>query len=383
MHQCKLGEHDRHTCPEAIVPCLNAGYGCTELMRRRYTTGHIEHCPASVVLCQFSHQRTEPVCVKATEIHHTPSVSEEDELIDQKFLEGDLNVWRTERLEVTKHLDKHTSWRPQWVEKIASKKASDGIAVVESEATSNEYNETDDPSSPNLSHETNIGLMTKGYWVAKRQFTPKVLNLRRRACIDTRVTTKEDPFFTTRVLPQNRRCCVFTCGEVVRRDEFSSHWKTLHLDIQLTDLVRRCPMRTYGCQYGVLDVAPQPKGSVLDYDGETDCFLYKPPSVVVTQETTIDTSSSQYAAEIQKRQELALYGYEDVEEESFDVLGQLPAEVLMVICGFLDSQSPVGPGSSESLLEESVSESSEEGWNRVPSLGTRQFWIVGTWSKGM
>ena len=336
MHQCKLSEHDRHTCPEALTPCLSAGYGCTEVMRRKEITGHIQHCPASNVVCQFSHQRTEPSGVKAIEVPHVPSFSEEDELIDQKFLEGDLNVWEKERLEVTANSEKRTFPLPHWIEKIANKKAAGGVAAIQPEAYL-EPNETGDLSPPDLTLETNVGLMTKGYWVAKRLFTPEVLILHKRTCIDTRVTVKEDSYYTTKVLPHNRRCCVFTCSEVVRRDEFSSHWKTLHLDIQLSDLVRRCPMHVYGCQYGVLDIAPRPKGSVLDYNKETDCFLYKPPSV--TLETATDTSSSQYAAEIQKKQELALYGYEDVEEESFDVLGQLPAEVLMVICGFLDSQS--------------------------------------------
>ena len=295
-------------------------YGCTELMRHEDINSHIEHCPASNVVCYFSHQRIEPNHQESSNLPYISSISGEDELIDQKFLEGDLNVWRTENLQVIENTEKENESQ-KWVEKI-------GEEIDKSFAS----------SPPKLSLECHAGLLANRLWVAKRQFTLRMLNLRRRACIDTR-TTDNFGYITGRMFSQNHRCCDFTCGEVVRRDEFSSHWKTLHLDIQLTDLVRRCPMHTYGCQYGVLDVAPQLKGSVLDYDRETDCFLYKPPSVVVTQETTIDTSSSQYAAEIPKRQELALYGYEDVEEESFDVLGQLPAEVLMVICGFLDSQS--------------------------------------------
>ena len=137
-----------------------------------------------------------------------------------------------------------------------------------------------------------------------------------------------------------RYCCTFCCNEIVRRDEFAAHWKNLHLDIQIDMpvMVKRCPLRSYGCKHGELSLLPSPKGASLNYNMDSDTTLLQLP-VTTCEEEVGRALSSNYAAKIRQKQELAMYGYEDESEESYDVLGQLPAEVLTAVCEHLDSLS--------------------------------------------
>ena len=71
---------------------------------------------------------------------------------------------------------------------------------------------------------------------------------------------------------------------------------------------------------------------------DSDTTLLQLP-VTMCEEEVGRALSSDYAAKIRQKQELAMYGYEDESEESYDVLGQLPAEVLTAVCEHLDSLS--------------------------------------------
>ena len=81
-------------------------------------------------------------------------------------------------------------------------------------------------------------------------------------------------------------------------------------------------------------MTPDPSGASLEYLKEADCIALRLPDHT-TSESQSETVHSAYAQHIQKKQELAFYGYG--EEESYDVLSQLPAEILMKICSALDS----------------------------------------------
>lgn len=318
MHTCKLEEHIEHTCPEAIVPCPCATYGCNETMKRKRIGTHIQRCPASIVKCKFSHQRIKTPSLGLVNIAQpAASCSFSDEiLVDQALLDGDLEVWKTDKLELL---------------------TLDGKVKLLAPNSSEEF---DTDEIPSLSYDTEVGVMTKQYWTMKKRYAAEVANLSKRACIDCDVSHENDPFFnrSKKKTKPVIKACTFMCNEIVRREEFPDHWKSIHLDIQLGDLVRRCPMRLYGCQFGVSHLTPQPEGSQLEYDKNNDCFLYKMPSFV-QQQPSQEPNNSLYAAEIEKKQELALYGYGSFDEESFDVLGQLPTEVLMIMFRFLDSQS--------------------------------------------
>ena len=53
MHGCKTKEHTSELCPRSLVPCVNAVYGCEQTMERRKLANHVQHCPASVLICKF------------------------------------------------------------------------------------------------------------------------------------------------------------------------------------------------------------------------------------------------------------------------------------------------------------------------------------------
>ena len=86
MHLCKLDEHLEHVCSEAHVPCLNAIYGCEEMMRRGNLLTHLEHCPASIVMCRFSHDRM------SMDFLGEKDCSPREPLLDEKVLLGDLAI---------------------------------------------------------------------------------------------------------------------------------------------------------------------------------------------------------------------------------------------------------------------------------------------------
>lgn len=56
-HACKQDEHEAFFCPSAVVPCINSGYGCPVNMARSKLNSHLEHCPASVVICSHEWNR--------------------------------------------------------------------------------------------------------------------------------------------------------------------------------------------------------------------------------------------------------------------------------------------------------------------------------------
>eukprot|EP00096_Caligus_rogercresseyi_P014909 TRINITY_DN7374_c0_g1_i1.p1 TRINITY_DN7374_c0_g1~~TRINITY_DN7374_c0_g1_i1.p1 ORF type:complete len:579 (+),score=86.04 TRINITY_DN7374_c0_g1_i1:76-1812(+) len=51
FHACKEFEHMEYLCPNARVPCLNAGYGCELQIPRRELASHLTVCPASLIVC--------------------------------------------------------------------------------------------------------------------------------------------------------------------------------------------------------------------------------------------------------------------------------------------------------------------------------------------
>ena len=133
----------------------------------------------------------------------------------------------------------------------------------------------------------------------------------------------------------------FHCNEIIRRDEYSSHWKNIHLDIQLDfrECIRRCPLQIYGCMHGQKNLVPHPLGSHIDYNNDRDLFSFVPATMCTESDTSdVHPMQSEYLTRIQKKRELALFGYGD-EEESYDALSQLPMEILLCILCCLDSLS--------------------------------------------
>ena len=73
---------------------------------------------------------------------------------------------------------------------------------------------------------------------------------------------------------------------IVRREEFAAHWKNLHLDIQIDKpvMMQRCPLHSYGCKHGELNLFPSPVGASLDCDLVSDATLLKLPTTIQEEE---------------------------------------------------------------------------------------------------
>jgi hypothetical protein len=290
LHGCKLDEHSRHTCPAALVPCTNACFGCEAVLPRAKLGSHLAHCPANVAHCHFSYDRA------IRNVHSTlQTVDARDEerqsYIDEKALGADLALAEKEE----RFYGRRSNGEPFHF----SLDAHPGSSLTE-------------PGSKST---------------ARTQNLPP----RDRVCIAASVER-----YGLRGIYTLHYFC-FPCNEIVRRDEFSTHWRDCHVGVQtrLSHIVERCPLRDYGCQYGVLRLTPTPNGASLDYLSEADCVAVKFPDHT-TKDCECQPLPGSYAQHIQKQQELAIYGYGD-ESESYDVLSQLPVEILMKICGCLDS----------------------------------------------
>lgn len=264
LHRCKWPDHDRHTCPEALVTCINAELGCKEMMSRKALGPHLLRCPASILQCRFTYTRC--VAAKLGEC----ALEEPSVLIDEKLLEGDMKLLQ------------------------------------------------DSPKPPCLG----LAVENCGY-----------TSMHRGTCPLTEATARGRLCTTA---GSDKR--VFYCNQIIRRDEFVSHWLSYHLEIQVGPLVERCPLLMYGCTHGQNNLLPSPAGTTLNYDKENDSFLAKSPEhSSIDQSISQPAEPSQYANKIQERKELAAYGYGEEDDESYDVLGQLPVEALLNVFNYLDS----------------------------------------------
>ena len=287
LHRCKTEEHVLHTCPASYVPCINSGFGCEALLPRAKLGSHLKHCPASVVQCRFSYDRT---------ASDAPSVvpEESDLLVDEESLLADGTLAQQDgRL-----LD------------------SSGERAAQLPQFSIDCDPGDDLINPS----------------SKSTARKLTLSPRTRVCIAATVTQ-----YNYNSNPTEKHYFCFPCNEIVRRDEFSSHWRDGHLRVQtnMSTIIKRCPMRVFGCTHRQIHMAPNPSGASLRYLQGADCIAVKLPEYK-EGEYSSEAVPGVYAQHIQKKQELAHYGYGE-EEESYDVLSQLPVEILMEVCSHLDS----------------------------------------------
>ncbi|KAJ8342734.1 hypothetical protein SKAU_G00326620 [Synaphobranchus kaupii] len=121
----------------------------------------------------------------------------------------------------------------------------------------------------------------------------------------------------------NKSSSVFTflCGHFYRRDEFPSHFKNVHLDIQsgLNGwFEQRCPLAYLGCAYSQKRFQPSTHRATVTYNQELSTFTLRPevsPSLYQGVKTV--TTIRKHA-------------------RNLDSVSRLPFEVLVHIAGFLD-----------------------------------------------
>nr|XP_056709057.1 F-box only protein 30 [Euleptes europaea] len=117
-----------------------------------------------------------------------------------------------------------------------------------------------------------------------------------------------------------RSMFTFVCGQLFRRNEFSSHFKNVHGDIHAGLngwMEQRCPLAYYGCTYSQRRFCPSTQGAKIIHDRHLRSFGVQP-------------CISTVLIEPDKRCCLGLRS---------DHLSSLPFEVLQHIAGFLDGFS--------------------------------------------
>ncbi|XP_038155538.1 F-box only protein 30a [Cyprinodon tularosa] len=121
---------------------------------------------------------------------------------------------------------------------------------------------------------------------------------------------------------KQRSMFTFVCGQLFRRDEFSSHFKNVHGDIHAGLngwMEQRCPLAYYGCTYSQRRFCPSVQGFRIIHDRHLGSFGVKPGLPLKTG----DNHSRKT-----RRMDFQC-----------DQFSSLPFEVLQHIASFLDSFS--------------------------------------------
>uniref|UniRef100_A0A8C2BIG3 F-box protein 40, tandem duplicate 2 n=2 Tax=Cyprinus carpio TaxID=7962 RepID=A0A8C2BIG3_CYPCA len=124
-------------------------------------------------------------------------------------------------------------------------------------------------------------------------------------------------------LRHNKSTSAFTflCGHFFRRDEFASHFKNVHLDIQSSLsgwFEQRCPLAYLGCTFSQRRLQPSTHRAKVSYNQDLSIFTLTPevPASLMSDSQTVPLK--------------AHIKYEDS-------LSNLPFEVLCYIASYLDS----------------------------------------------
>lgn len=125
---------------------------------------------------------------------------------------------------------------------------------------------------------------------------------------------------------KQRSMFTFVCGQLFRRDEFSSHFKNVHGDIHAGLngwMEQRCPLAYYGCTYSQRRFCPSTQGSRIVHDRHLGSFgvQFNAPPLPSP------------AGRVGAKRKTCQYGYQ------CDHLSTLPFEVLQHIASFLDGFS--------------------------------------------
>ncbi|XP_053504749.1 F-box protein 40.1 [Ictalurus furcatus] len=130
---------------------------------------------------------------------------------------------------------------------------------------------------------------------------------------------------TESVTNRHNKCSsafTYICSHSYRRNEFSSHYKNVHSDIQFCLngwFEHRCPLAYLGCTFSQRQLRPVTHKAMVSYDKDLSTFTLRPevPSILYEGVTTMTME--------RKR------------ARNQDALSKLPFEVLIHIAGFLDS----------------------------------------------
>lgn len=121
---------------------------------------------------------------------------------------------------------------------------------------------------------------------------------------------------------KQRSMFTFVCGQLFRRDEFSSHFKNVHGDIHAGLngwMEQRCPLAYYGCTYSQRRFCPSVQGFRIIHDRHLGSFGVQ-PGLPLKNGDILPRKPRRFTSQC-------------------DQLSSLPFEVLQHIASFLDSFS--------------------------------------------
>ncbi|XP_074515913.1 F-box only protein 30a [Sebastes fasciatus] len=121
---------------------------------------------------------------------------------------------------------------------------------------------------------------------------------------------------------KQRSMFTFVCGQLFRRDEFSSHFKNVHGDIHAGLngwMEQRCPLAYYGCTYSQRRFCPSVQGFRIIHDRHLGSFGVK-PGLPLKNGVHLPRKSCRFGSRC-------------------DQFSSLPFEVLQHVASFLDSFS--------------------------------------------
>ncbi|KAJ7990801.1 hypothetical protein DPEC_G00290680 [Dallia pectoralis] len=122
---------------------------------------------------------------------------------------------------------------------------------------------------------------------------------------------------------KQRTMFTFVCGQLFRRDEFSSHFKNVHGDIHggLNGwLEHRCPLAYYGCTYSQRRFCPSVQGSRIIHDRYLGSFGVQPGMPPQFGDKSLPRNACRFGS-------------------ACDHLSSLPFELLQYVASFLDGFS--------------------------------------------
>lgn len=326
IHQCKLEDHST-ICPDSTIKCINSPYGCPSLIKRNELRNHLSSCP----LITSRMISTEMVSCKHCSQEMESTYQLDHYLICDEFPVQCTNArFGCKKVMKRKEVNCHIAHCPASVKQCMYA-----------------YTRGNPTHSWNIEEKDKTSLLPDEQFLLSDQ---KFQGLNSGNAQSLSLSTSKFAVYyfpnlsrdAASLLSKGQRVYYsgsFVCGCFIRRDDFASHWSS-HTELMedLSLKICRCPMADYGCQGAVNYFLPLPKGYTFQYKDFFNSFVLVPPQIIQTGQDGDDgTTKGPYAALIEKKKQLSLYGYEDI--GSCNVLGQLPVEVLLLIFSHLDSLS--------------------------------------------
>ncbi|KHJ43603.1 F-box domain protein [Trichuris suis] len=253
MHQCKLKEHLAELCPLERVACINATYGCPVKLLRRDRGKHLSNCPASVLQCNMERMRQLlPLAQRLYLRGTTPSGCGSDHL-DLCLALSDQRKWAQERcqLEAKNGLlsDNDLEERNDSADNVLSPVSQECVLCKQ------------DPGSQHLHIVGAMGACgnpVSSEPTKKAATTPEPFYIKHG--LQLSLTTE----FQAMHRPKASNSVTVRCGQLLRRDQYSDHAKSVHADVvnSMEWMLARCPMYLHGCDMMVTRVLPA-KGRLL------------------------------------------------------------------------------------------------------------------------